>query len=129
MCGCLAEVQWATCVVCWCAWYDLPGDYEFSYKQQGLRSAQAPWFDPSASVVTRGRKRGVLNQWRLEAAVSVEKARCYLAANYSAEECDTIARRLHNPERKKGHNDVWRLLYARRRGPCSPGSCGGDAHV
>ena len=101
MCGCLEEVQWATCLVCWRAWYDLPGDYEFSYKQQGLRSAQAPWFDPSASVVTRARKRGVLNQWRLEAAGSVEKAQRYLAANYSAEECETIARRLHNPERKR----------------------------
>ena len=128
MCGCLEEVQWATCVVCWRAWYDLPGDYEFSYKQQGLRLAQTPWFDPSASVVTRARKRGVLNQWRLEAAGSVEEAQRYLAANYSAEECETIASRLHNPE-KYGHNDMWRLLYARRRGPCSPGSCGGDAHV
>ena len=34
MCGCLEDVQWATCVVCWRAWYDLPDDYEFSYKQQ-----------------------------------------------------------------------------------------------
>ena len=47
------------------------------------------------------RKRGVLNQWRLEAAGSVEKAQRYLAANYSCEECETTARRLHNSERKR----------------------------
>ena len=72
MCGCLEEVQWATCVVCWRAWYDLPADYEFSCKQRGLRSTQTPWFDPSGSVVTRARKRGgAVNQWRLEAVGSV----------------------------------------------------------
>ena len=106
MWGCLEEVQWTTCVVCWRPWYDLPGDYEFSYKQQGLRLAQTPWFDPSASVVTRARKRGVLNQWRLEAAGSVDQAQRYLAANYSSEECETIARRRHNLARIE-HNDMW----------------------
>ena len=66
MCGCLEEVQWATCVVCWRAWYDLPAGYEFSHTRQGLRSAEAPWFDPGASVITRARKKGAVSSgaWR-----------------------------------------------------------------
>ena len=101
MCGCLAEVQWATCVVCWRAWYDLPAGYEFSYTQKGLRSPQAPWFDPSSSVITRARKKGAVNQWRVEAAGSEEEAQLYVAANYSAEECSAIAHRLQCPERRR----------------------------
>ena len=101
MCGCLEDVQWATCVVCWRAWYDLPAEYEFSYTQQGLRAQQAPWFDPGASVITRAGKKSHVNQWRLEAAGSVEEAQCYLAANYPSGECESIARRLHDPERKR----------------------------
>ena len=101
MCGCLEEVQWATCVVCWRAWYDLPAGYEFSHTGQGLRSPEAPWFDPGASVITRARKKGAVNQWRLEVAGSVEEAHGYLAANYSPAECDAIVRRLHSPSRKR----------------------------
>ena len=79
MCGCLEEVQWATCVVCWRAWYDLPAGYEFSQTCQGLRSSKTPWFDPAASAITRTRKKGAVNQWRLEAAGSVEEAHSYLS--------------------------------------------------
>ena len=84
--GCLAEVQRATCAVCWRAWYDLPAGYAFSYTQQGPRSPPTPWFDPSASVITRARKKGAMNQRRLEGAGSVEEAQRYLANNYSSEE-------------------------------------------
>ena len=101
MCGCLEEVQWATCVVCWRAWYDLPAGYEFSCTQQGLRSPQAPWFDSSASVITRARKKEAVNQWRLEATGSVEEARNFLAANYTPAEHEAIARRVHQPDRKR----------------------------
>ncbi|CAK0889497.1 unnamed protein product [Prorocentrum cordatum] len=98
MCGRLEEVQWATCVVCWRAWCDLPAGYEFSRTQQGLRSPQAPWFDSSASVITRARKKEAVNQWRLEASGSVEEARNFLAANA---EHEAIARRVHEPDGKR----------------------------
>ncbi|CAK0867486.1 unnamed protein product [Prorocentrum cordatum] len=86
MCGRLENAQWATCVVRWRARYDLPAEYEFSHAQQGLRAQQAPWFDPGASVITRA---------------SVEEAQCYLAANYPSGGCESIARRLHDPERRR----------------------------
>ena len=34
MCGCLEDVQWATCVVCWRAWYDLPAEYEWRAERE-----------------------------------------------------------------------------------------------
>ena len=78
----------------------MPPDFEFSDRQQGIRSPPAPWFDPSASVITGAQKKGAANQWRLEAAAS-EEARSYLAANYSPAECGAIARRLHNSDRQR----------------------------
>ncbi|CAK0797159.1 unnamed protein product, partial [Prorocentrum cordatum] len=67
----------------------------------GLRAQQAPWFDPGASVITRAGKKSHVNQWRLEAAGSAEVAQCFLAANCRSGGCESIARSLHDPERKR----------------------------
>ncbi len=101
MCGCLEQVEWMTCVACWRAWYDLPSGYEFSHTEQGARSAPAPWFDLSTSVVAGAQKRCPVNQWRLKAAGSVEDARAYLEANYDPLECAAVMARLLCAERKR----------------------------
>ena len=62
---------------------------------------EAPWFDPSKSVSTKARKKGTVNQWRLQATGSAEEVQSYLAANYPPTECDAIVCRLHSLERKR----------------------------
>jgi len=101
MCGFLEQVVWTTCVACWRAWYDLPSGHVFSHAQQGVRSDPAPWFDASASVIAGSLRKRAVNQWRLQAAGSVEEARGYLAANYPPAECEAITNRLLCGDRKR----------------------------
>ena len=65
MYGCLEQAVWATCVVCWRAWYDLPLNYAFEDISLPRGSSLTPWLRVSESVVAGARKRGATNQWCL----------------------------------------------------------------
>ena len=87
-------------------------DHEFCDTQQGHRSHPAPRFDPSASVIAKARGEGAVNQWRAQAARSVEEARSHLTANYPRAECNAIARVMQVP--------AWLLLGSKGRRSVSP---------
>ena len=65
MYGCLEHAEWRTCVVCWRAWYDLPGDHDFEKIALGRKETPAPWFKVADSTIVGEKRRGAANQWRL----------------------------------------------------------------
>ena len=65
MYGCLERAEWKTCVVCWRAWYDLPGDHDFEEITLGRKETPAPWFKVADSTIVGEKRRGAANQWRL----------------------------------------------------------------
>ena len=65
MYGCLEHAEWRTCVVCWRAWYDLPGDHDFEQIKLGRKERAEPWFKVADSTIVGENRRGAANQWRL----------------------------------------------------------------
>ena len=94
MYDCLEKVVWATCVVCWRAWFSPPSDFKFSATQKGPRSQSEPWFDLSASVISAGKNKKCVNQWRLELGASIEATLSFLSANYDSAAVQAIRDRL-----------------------------------
>ena len=101
----LEEARWATCVVCWRAWYNVPCDGNFQSAAcpgPASRAAGAPWFNCKASVTQRRKERKQVNHWVLEfdpqQGAAAER---FLMANYLASDAARILSRLQDSERRR----------------------------
>ena len=101
MYGCLELTEWRTCVVCWRAWYDLPGDQDFAEIKLGRKERPAHWFNVADSAIVGEKRRGAVNQWRLGGAASPEDACRYLYENYPEDEVKRILDRLVSKSSKR----------------------------
>ena len=88
-------------MVCWRAWYDLPGDHDFEEITLGRKETPAPWFKVADSAIVGEKRRGAANQWRLGGAASPEDACSYLSANYPEQEVNRIIERLVSESSKR----------------------------
>ena len=113
---CMEQCEWATCVVCWRAWYDLPPDYHFEELLLGVSPSPTPWFTLADSAIVGARRRGPVNQWRLGGAGSEAEARQFLAANHPPDVCAAVLARAALPGQASLGGDLPWLPRPRWRG-------------